>query len=103
MVHHYTTFWLFISSILTYFSHCVAVIKDGWEINGGAYLDRPALLTADQLEVLPQVGAVAEEADFDNLHREDAFPAQVHGGRHIRGICRAGGRHAPPGQGVDVA
>lgn len=67
------------------------------------YLDSPALLTANQFEVLPQVGAVAEEAHFDDLHWTDLLPSNGRRGRYIRGVWLAGGRHAPPGQGAGVS
>lgn len=67
------------------------------------YPDRPALLTADQFEVLAQVGTVAEETHLDDLHREDAVPGDMRRRRKFRGIGPAGGRHAPPGQGAGVS
>lgn len=54
--------------------------------NSRVYPDSPSLLTADQFEVLAQVGAVAKETHFDDLHWEDAVPGDVCRGRHVRGV-----------------
>lgn len=67
------------------------------------YPDSPALLTADQFEVLAQVGTIAEETYLDDLHRKDAVPGDMCCRRKFRGIGLAGGRHAPPGQGAGVS
>lgn len=68
------------------------------------YLDSPFLLAADQLEVLAQVRAVAQETHLDDLDGEGLALAGsascVVGGVH--GARGAAGSPAPPGRGAGV-
>lgn len=68
------------------------------------YLDSPSLLAADQLEVLAQVGAVAQETHLNDLDGESLLlvgsPGCAVGGVHrVRGAAVS---PAPPGHGVCI-